>query len=91
MSSPSTNDDDIRLHAPLHAVIRFGKGGERLVPVNLGARLNEVGTLETWAESKISEHRWRLQFQLRKAAPDAPRHPSRRSHQRRNRKRKRRS
>lgn len=65
-------DDDIRLHAPLHAVIRFGKGGERLVPVNLGARLNEVGTLETWAESKISEHRWRLQFQLRKTTSDAP-------------------
>src|SRR6201999_1190438 len=59
---------DPRLHAPLRAVIRFGKGGERLVPVTLGARLSEVGTLETWAESKISEHRWRLQFQLRKTA-----------------------
>jgi hypothetical protein len=57
---------DPRLHAPLRAVIRFGKGGERLVPVALGGRLSEVGTLETWAESKISEHRWRLQFQLRK-------------------------
>ena len=59
---------DPRLHAPLRAVIRFGKGGERRVPVTLGARLSEVGTLEAWAESKISEHRWRLQFQLRKAA-----------------------
>ena len=57
---------DPRLHAPLRAVIRFGKGGERLVPVTLGGRLTEVGTLETWADSKISEHRWRLQFQLRK-------------------------
>jgi hypothetical protein len=59
---------DPRLHAPLQAVIRFGKGGERLVPVTLGARLSEVGTLETWAASKISEHRWQLQFQLRKEA-----------------------
>jgi hypothetical protein len=59
---------DPRLHAPLRAVVRFGKGGERLVPVTLGARLSELGTLETWAESKISEHRWRLQFQLRKTA-----------------------
>jgi len=58
---------DPRLHAPLRAVIRFGKGGERLVPVTLGARLSEVGTLETWAESKVTEHRWRLQFQLRKS------------------------
>ena len=62
---------DPRLHSPLHAVIRFGKGGERQVPVTLGARLSEVGTLETWAESKVSEHRWRLQFQLRRNA-DAP-------------------
>jgi molecular chaperone DnaK (HSP70) len=59
---------DPRLHAPLRAVIRFGKGGERRVPVTLGARLSEVGTLETWAESKISEHRWQLQFQLRKTS-----------------------
>ena len=57
---------DPRLHLPLQAVIRFGKGGERNVPVTLGARLSEVGTLETWAESKVSDHRWRLQFQLRK-------------------------
>ncbi len=73
VSLTSTEDmldpaSDPRLHAPLRAVIRFGKGGERLVPVTLGARLNEVGTLETWAESKVSDHRWRLQFQLRKAA-----------------------
>jgi hypothetical protein len=63
---------DPRLHSPLRAVIRFGKGGERRVPVTLGARLSEVGTLEAWAESKVSEHRWRLQFQLRKAATDMP-------------------
>jgi len=59
---------DLHLHAPLNAVIRFGKQGERLIPVKLGARLTEVGTLEVWADSKISEHRWRLQFELRKAA-----------------------
>jgi hypothetical protein len=59
---------DPRLHAPLRAVLRFGKGGERKIPVRLGARLTEIGTLEAWAESKISDHRWRLQFQLRKSA-----------------------
>ena len=32
------------------------------------ARLTEIGTLETWCESKISDNRWRLQFELRKAA-----------------------
>jgi len=60
--------DDLHLHAPLNAVLRFGKAGERLVPVKLGAKLTEVGTLEIWADSKASEHRWRLQFELRKAA-----------------------
>jgi hypothetical protein len=59
-------------HAPLNAVIRFGKPGlERTVPVKLGARLTEVGTLDLWAASDVSEHRWRLQFELRKAAAAA--------------------
>jgi hypothetical protein len=60
--------EDLHLHAPLNAVLRFGKAGERLVPVKLGAKLTEVGTLEIWADSKTSEHRWRLQFELRKSA-----------------------
>jgi len=73
-----TETEEIHQHAPLEAVIRFGKGGERLVPVKLGARLTETGTLETWCDSKISENRWRLQFQLRKSAPSdsAPRRPA---------------
>jgi hypothetical protein len=64
-------ETDLHLHAPLNAVLRFGKAGERLVPVKLGSRLTEVGTLEIWADSKASEHRWRLQFELRKAAAAA--------------------
>lgn len=36
------------------------------MPVRLGARLTEIGTLECWCESKTSEHRWRLAFDLRK-------------------------
>jgi hypothetical protein len=68
---PQVDFDEGRVHrhAPLNAVIRFGKAGlERTVPVKLGARLTEVGTLDLWAESKVSEHRWRLQFELRKQA-----------------------
>ena len=65
---------ELHTHAPLNAVIRFGrKAEERLIPVKLGARLTEIGTLETWCESKISDNRWRLQFELRKtAARSAP-------------------
>lgn len=77
---PATDVTEGRLHqhAPLHAVIRFGKPGEqRMVPVKLGAKLTEVGTLELWADSKVSEHRWRLQFALRKqAAAEAPGRPA---------------
>jgi hypothetical protein len=70
-------DENLHTHAPLNAVIRFGKAGERLVPVKLGARLTEVGTLETWCDSKISDNRWRLQFELRKAvAAPVQRRPS---------------
>jgi molecular chaperone DnaK (HSP70) len=64
---PSVDTAGLHLHAPLNAVIRFGKTGERLVPVKLRAHLTEVGTLEVWADSKISEHHWRLQFELRKS------------------------
>ncbi|HZS49914.1 MAG TPA: Hsp70 family protein [Bryobacterales bacterium] len=69
----AAGDPDLHAHAPLHAVIRFGKKtGERLIPVKLGARLTEIGTLETWCESKISDNRWRLQFELRKSATPQP-------------------
>lgn len=59
---------DLHAHAPLNALIRFGKPqGERLVPVKLGAKLTAVGTLEIFCDSKVSDNRWRLQFELRKA------------------------
>jgi molecular chaperone DnaK (HSP70) len=73
-----TRDEELHQHAPLEALIRFGKGGEKLVPIKLGARLTETGTLETWCDSKISENRWRLHFQLRKSASSgtAPQRPA---------------
>ncbi len=66
----AAGDESLHTHAPLHAVLRFGKAGERQIPVKVGARLTEIGTLETWCESKISDHRWRLQFELRKHAAE---------------------
>jgi molecular chaperone DnaK (HSP70) len=74
--SPAAPEGEPHLHAPLNAVLRFGKSGERLVPVKLGARLTEVGTLEIWADSKETEHRWRLQFELRKAVTQASARPA---------------
>ncbi|MBI2216011.1 MAG: Hsp70 family protein [Candidatus Rokubacteria bacterium] len=72
-------DNDLHVHAPLNAVMRFGKRtAERLIPVTLGVRLTEVGTLEIWCASKITEHRWRLRFELRKpaAATEPPSRPA---------------
>jgi molecular chaperone DnaK (HSP70) len=66
----ASGDESLHTHAPLNAVLRFGKTGERMIPVKVGARLTEIGTLETWCESKISDHRWRLQFELRKRAAE---------------------
>jgi molecular chaperone DnaK (HSP70) len=69
----AADDAELHRHAPLHAVIRFGKKAEeRLIPVRLGARLTEIGTLETWCESKVSDNRWNLEFQLRKQAAEQP-------------------
>ncbi len=69
----AVGDAELHAHAPLRAVIRFGKKAEeRLIPVKLGARLTEIGTLETWCESKVSDNRWNLEFQLRKQAAEQP-------------------
>ena len=61
-----SRDDDLHEHAPLVTVLRYGRKS-RLValPVRLTIAFTEVGTLELWCESQVSEHRWRLQFQLR--------------------------
>jgi hypothetical protein len=53
---------------PIRTLLRFGKKtGERRLPVRIGARLTEVGTLDLYCFSRETEHRWRLEFQLRGA------------------------
>ncbi len=57
---------------PIRTVLRFGKKlNIRQIPVHVLARLTEVGTLEVWCRSLTTEHRWRLQFQLRDQAATA--------------------
>jgi hypothetical protein len=54
---------------PIRTVLRFGKKlNTRTLPVHVLARLTEVGTLEVWCRSLTTDHRWRLQFQLRDSA-----------------------
>jgi molecular chaperone DnaK (HSP70) len=58
---------------PIRTVLRFGKKlAERTIPVHVLARLTEVGTLEVWCRSLNTDHRWRLQFQLRDPSAAAP-------------------
>ncbi len=58
--------EDVHEHAPLVTVLRYGRRSRQVeLPVRLSVSFTEVGTLELWCASQVSEHRWRLQFQLR--------------------------
>jgi len=51
---------------PIQTIVRFGKNGERkAIPVTIGAEYTEMGTLAMYCQSAVSDHRWKLQFQLR--------------------------
>jgi molecular chaperone DnaK (HSP70) len=64
--------DRVHRHAPLVTVLRYGKKSRQIeLPVRLTVSFTEVGTLELWCESLPTEHRWRLQFQLRGAGLEA--------------------
>jgi hypothetical protein len=66
-------DEPIREHTPLVTVLRYGRRSRQVeLPVTVSVAFTEVGTLELWCESRSSDHRWRLQFQLRGAADDVP-------------------
>jgi molecular chaperone DnaK (HSP70) len=53
---------------PIRTVLRHGrKLAARTIPVHVEAKRTALGTLELWCAAKDSEHRWRLEFQLRDA------------------------
>ncbi len=62
----------LRALPAVRTVLRFGKKlAATELPVHVIARLTEVGTLEVWCRSRTTDHRWRLQFNLRDRASDA--------------------
>jgi hypothetical protein len=64
------DSDQVHRHAPLAAVLRFGKHSRNIeLAVHLTAKFTELGTLELWCESLSTQHRWRLQFELRDTGP----------------------
>jgi len=61
--------DKVHRHAPLVTLLRYGKKLQQMeLAVRLSVSFTEVGTLELWCESASSDHRWRLQFELRREA-----------------------
>lgn len=59
-------DDTLTALPPVQTLIQFGKkGAKKAIPVHLEAEYTEMGTLALYCRSEVSDHRWRLQFQLR--------------------------
>jgi hypothetical protein len=51
---------------PISTVLRFGRSLEaRPIAVHLRANLTETGTLALWCTARKTDHRWRLEFDLR--------------------------
>ncbi|HUO60173.1 MAG TPA: Hsp70 family protein, partial [Candidatus Acidoferrales bacterium] len=60
------DESEVHRHAPLGTLLRYGKKMREVeLAVRLRVTFTEMGTLELWCESSTSEHRWRLQFELR--------------------------
>ena len=58
--------DAAQRHAPLVTALRYGKRTRRVpLDIRLSAAYTETGTLELWCESRGTDHRWRLAFNLR--------------------------
>lgn len=61
-----TIDDSFSSMTPVQTIIKFGKTSNRkIIPVTIGAEYTEMGTLSMYCHSAVSEHKWKLQFQLR--------------------------
>ncbi len=57
---------------PLLTCLTYGKKSKSpQIDVTLSAYLSEIGTIDLYCISKISEHRWKLQFNFRKHEAEA--------------------
>lgn len=62
---------------PIQTILRFGRKqieseSDSTIPVRLGIRLTAIGTIELWLESRKSEHKWQLEFQMRSITGQDP-------------------
>lgn len=60
--------EEMKALPPIRTVLRTErKNRTGTIPVTLNAHLSEIGTIELWCQSEESDHRWRLQFDIRSA------------------------
>ena len=65
--------DEVSVLPPIRTVLRYGKRGvAQRLPVHLAVRLTEVGTLELWCDAQQTEHRWKLEFDVRQEIEPNP-------------------
>ncbi|MCF6248569.1 MAG: hsp70 family protein [Desulfobacula sp.] len=59
-------DNSMTAMTPIQTIVKFGNQSEsKSIPVTVGAEYTEMGTLAMYCKSGVSEHKWKLQFQLR--------------------------
>lgn len=62
-------EDEVAETDPLEATLPAAKGAEDgFVPVKFESRITELGVLELWCVSTVSEERWKLEFSVREDA-----------------------
>lgn len=59
------DEEELMPLAPIQTILRYGKQKEVSIPVKLEVDMTEIGTLELWLISQVSDHRWKMEFQLR--------------------------
>ena len=66
-----TMDDSLSVMTPVKTIIKFGKNGnKKIIPITIGAQYSEMGTLSMYCHSLVSDHKWKLLFQLRDIQKD---------------------
>lgn len=64
------NPEELHPLPSIHTILNYGKKTQEeqvKIPVHVGIRLTEIGTIEIWLRSLKSDHRWQLEFQVRAA------------------------
>ena len=59
------DDEELTPVSSLMSVLRFGKTEKQELEAEIAAELTETGVLKIWLQSKVSHHKWPLNFDIR--------------------------